>query len=82
MTTTERGLATKSAATLSTSVAMKALVYHGPGKRVWEDKPRPAIQGSGGTIMRIANPSRDSKALRALSFPFPSMEFTHSKAAV
>jgi hypothetical protein len=22
---------------------MKALVYHGPGKRAWEDKPRPTI---------------------------------------
>ncbi len=23
---------------------MKALVYHGPGKRSWEDKPKPQIQ--------------------------------------
>jgi hypothetical protein len=22
---------------------MKALVYHGPGKRAWEEKPRPVI---------------------------------------
>ena len=22
---------------------MKALVYHGPGKRAWDDMPRPAI---------------------------------------
>ena len=23
---------------------MKALVYHGPGTRAWEEKPRPTIQ--------------------------------------
>jgi hypothetical protein len=25
---------------------MKALVYHGPGKRAWEETPRPAIQNA------------------------------------
>jgi alcohol dehydrogenase len=32
---------------------MKALVYHGPGKRAWEDKPRPAIKDPGDAIVRI-----------------------------
>jgi hypothetical protein len=82
MTTAEPGLATKSAATLSTSVVMKALVYRGPGKRAWEGKPRPAIQDPGDTIMRIANPRRGSKASWALSFSFPSMEFSPSKVEV
>ena len=27
-----------------TAPTMKALVYHGHGKRAWEEKPRPAIQ--------------------------------------
>jgi hypothetical protein len=54
MTTTELGLATKSAATLSTSTAMKPLVFHGPGKQAWEDKPRPAIRDPGDAIARIA----------------------------
>ena len=22
---------------------MKALVYHGPGKKAWEEKPRPVV---------------------------------------
>jgi alcohol dehydrogenase len=32
---------------------MKALVYHGPGKRAWEDKPRPVIKDPGDAIVRI-----------------------------
>ncbi|HXC42752.1 MAG TPA: zinc-dependent alcohol dehydrogenase family protein [Candidatus Dormibacteraeota bacterium] len=32
---------------------MKALVYHGPGKRAWGDKPRPSIQNPGDAIVRI-----------------------------
>ena len=36
-----------------TSTIMKALVYHGPGKRVWEDKARPIIQDAGDAIVRI-----------------------------
>jgi alcohol dehydrogenase len=32
---------------------MKALVYHGPGKRAWEDKVRPIIQDAGDAVVRI-----------------------------
>jgi alcohol dehydrogenase len=32
---------------------MKALVYHGPGKRGWEEKPKPAIINSTDAIIRI-----------------------------
>jgi alcohol dehydrogenase len=32
---------------------MKALVYHGPGKRALEDKPKPAIKGSTDAVVRI-----------------------------
>jgi len=32
---------------------MKALVYHGPGKRSWEEKPKPAIKDSKDVIIRI-----------------------------
>jgi alcohol dehydrogenase len=34
--------------------AMKALVYHGPGKRAWEDKPKPTLQAPTDAIVRIA----------------------------
>ena len=32
---------------------MKALVYHGPGQRAWEDVPDPTIQASTDAIVRI-----------------------------
>jgi hypothetical protein len=32
---------------------MKALVYHGPGKRAWEETPRPVIQNTTDAIVRI-----------------------------
>src|SRR5512133_1270379 len=32
---------------------MKALVYHGPGKRAWEEKPEPAIQKPTDAIVRV-----------------------------
>jgi alcohol dehydrogenase len=32
---------------------MKALVYHGPGKKAWEEKPKPAIQLPTDAIVRI-----------------------------
>ena len=32
---------------------MKALVYHGPGKKTWEEKPKPVIQKSTDAIVRI-----------------------------
>jgi len=32
---------------------MKALVYHGPGRRSWEDKPRPSVEAPTDAIVRI-----------------------------
>jgi alcohol dehydrogenase len=32
---------------------MKALVYHGPGKRAWEDKPKPSLQDASDAIVKI-----------------------------
>lgn len=34
---------------------MKALVYHGPGKRSWEDKPRPGVDKPTDAIVRITH---------------------------
>ena len=53
MTTTELQSAPAITAARSAATTMKALVYHGPGKRAWEDKPRPAIQEPGDAIVRI-----------------------------
>lgn len=32
---------------------MNAPVYHGPGKRTWEEKPRPVIQNATNAVVRI-----------------------------
>ena len=32
---------------------MKALVYHGPGKRSWEEKPKPVIKDASDAIVRM-----------------------------
>ena len=32
---------------------MKALVYHGPGKKVWEEKPKPVIREATDAIIKI-----------------------------
>jgi alcohol dehydrogenase len=39
--------------TATRTATMKALVYHGPGKKAWEDKPRPTIQHPGDAIVRV-----------------------------
>ena len=35
------------------TAAMKALVYHGAGKKAWEDKPKAAIQLPTDAVVRI-----------------------------
>ena len=32
---------------------MKALVYHGPGKKSWEDKPKPVIKDNTDVIVKV-----------------------------
>ena len=38
---------------LTTTQTMKALVYHGPGKKAWEDKPVPTIKAPTDAIVKI-----------------------------
>ncbi|MFD1046365.1 alcohol dehydrogenase, partial [Kibdelosporangium lantanae] len=32
---------------------MKALVYHGPGRRAWEEVPKPELQAATDAIVRV-----------------------------
>jgi alcohol dehydrogenase len=73
MTTTELELAPASAETLSTSTTMKALVYHGPGERAWEDKPRPAIQDPSDAIVRITTSTICGTDLHILKGDLPAV---------
>ena len=73
MTTAELELPTKSAATPSTTATMKALVYHGPGKRAWEDKPRPTIQHPSDAIVRITTSTICGTDLHILKGDLPAV---------
>src|ERR1700687_3983883 len=54
MTTAELALASVNATTLDAPHSMKALVYHGPGKRAWEEVPRPVLLEPGDAIVRVS----------------------------
>jgi alcohol dehydrogenase len=51
---------------------MKALVYHGPGKRSWEEKPKPVIEDSSDAIVRILRTTICGSDLHILKGHVPS----------
>jgi len=74
MTIAELKLPTTSAPTLSTHATMKALVYHGPGKRAWEDKVRPIIQDAGDAVVRITTSTICGTDLHILKGDLPAVK--------
>jgi alcohol dehydrogenase len=72
MTTAELDL-TKTASSPNASPTMKALVYHGPGKRAWEDKPRPTIQEPSDAIVRITTSTICGTDLHILKGDLPAV---------
>src|SRR6202167_6084582 len=73
MTIAELDLPSASARTARANTGMKALVYHGPGKRAWEDRPRPAIQAAGDAIVRITTSTICGTDLHILKGDLPSV---------
>src|ERR1700682_397526 len=73
MRTVDLELTARSAATLGTSTIMKALVYHGPGQRAWDDKPRPTIQDLADAIVRITTSTICGTDLHILKGDLPSV---------
>ncbi len=71
MTTAELERPTASAA--APSATMKALVYHGPGNRAWEDKPRPTIQEPGDAIVRVTTSTICGTDLHILKGDLPAV---------
>jgi len=61
------------AATPTASTTMKALVYHGPGKRAWEDKPRPTIKDPGDAIVRVTTSTICGTDLHILKGDVPTV---------
>lgn len=52
---------------------MKALVYHGPGKRVWEEKPRPTIDDPTDAIVKIVRTTICGTDLHILKGDVPTV---------
>ncbi|MFI5346071.1 MAG: zinc-dependent alcohol dehydrogenase family protein [Elusimicrobiota bacterium] len=52
---------------------MKALVYHGPGKIAWEEKPRPALQDATDAIVRITTTTICGTDLHILKGDLPEV---------
>lgn len=73
MIASDPGLAPTSGVKAGASANMKALVYHGPGKRAWEDKPRPAIQDPGDAIVRITTSTICGTDLHILKGDLPAV---------
>jgi len=52
---------------------MKALVFHGPGKRSWEDKPQPAIEKPTDAVVRITHTTICGTDLHILKGDVPAV---------
>jgi alcohol dehydrogenase len=52
---------------------MHALVYHGPGIRAWEKRPRPALQDAGDAIVRLTTSTICGTDLHILKGDVPSV---------
>lgn len=72
MITAELELAPARVVTRSSST-MKALVYHGPGERAWEEKARPTIQNSSDAIVRITTSTICGTDLHILKGDLPAV---------
>ena len=55
------------------NATMKALVFHGPGKRAWEDKPRPVIKDATDAIVRIKTSTICGTDLHILKGDLPAV---------
>lgn len=58
---------------IKTGSVMKALVYHGPGKRAWEEKPIPTLREAGDAIVRITTSTICGTDLHILKGDVPSV---------
>jgi alcohol dehydrogenase len=52
---------------------MKALVYHGPGKKAWEDKPKPTLKDPTDAIVKVAKTTICGTDLHILKGDVPAV---------
>jgi alcohol dehydrogenase len=55
-------------------LTMRALVYHGPGRRAWEDRPRPGIEKPTDAVVRITTSTICGTDLHILKGDVPTVE--------
>ena len=55
------------------AATMEALVYHGPGKRAWEKKPRPEVRDATDAVVRITTSTICGTDLHILKGDVPSV---------
>lgn len=53
---------------------MKALVYHGPGQKKWEEKPQPVLQHPGDAIVKITHTTICGTDLHILKGDVPTVQ--------
>jgi alcohol dehydrogenase len=73
MTTAELDHPITHAEAPASSTTMKALVYHGPSKFAWENKPRPAIQDPNDAIVRVTTSTICGTDLHILKGDLPAV---------
>jgi alcohol dehydrogenase len=56
-----------------TAPRMKALVYHGPDQRAWQDKPRPVVREAGDAIVRVTTSTICGTDLHIMKGDVPSV---------
>jgi len=56
------------------SGTMQALVYHGPGRKTWEERPRPVILLPGDAIVRVSTTTICGTDLHILKGDVPTVE--------
>ena len=52
---------------------MKALVYHGPGRKDWEEKPRPSLKESTDAIVKVTRTTICGTDLHILKGDVPAV---------
>jgi alcohol dehydrogenase len=57
----------------TTVATMEALVYHGPGKRAWEKRPKPRVQEATDAIVRITTSTICGTDLHILKGDVPTV---------
>ena len=58
----------------SRTATMHALVYHGPGRRAWEERPRPSVQHPTDAIVRIRTATICGTDLHIMKGDVPTVE--------